>query len=281
MTRAFLLTIVTLAGCAAPAAPEAEGDGWVSLFNGTDLSGWDTYIGPELSETGETLPGPPLGLNSDPDGVFSVVEVDGAPAVRISGERGGGLSTVEAYGDYHLRLQFRWGEAMPWPFKDLRDSGLLYHAVGPHGVDWGFWMRSQEFQIQEGDTGDYWGVAGGIVDVPARRTEAGDYVYDPGGPLTTFRDGTEVGRHCVKDPGAERPTGAWNTLELYAVGGTSVHVVNGVVTMVLSNSRQPEGEGTAPLTRGKLQIQSEGAEVFFRDLEIRPVDRIPPRLLPG
>ena len=43
-----------------------------------------------------------------------------------------------------------------------KDSGLLYFAVGNHGADYGAWMRSQEFQIQEGDCGDYWGVAGGM-----------------------------------------------------------------------------------------------------------------------
>ena len=34
-----------------------------------------------------------------------------------------------------------------------KDSGLMYHAVGPNGADGGNWMRSHEFQIQEGDKG--------------------------------------------------------------------------------------------------------------------------------
>jgi hypothetical protein len=42
-----------------------------------------------------------------------------------------------------------------------RDSGLLYHSVGKYGADYGAWMRSQEFQIEETNTGDYWGVAAG------------------------------------------------------------------------------------------------------------------------
>jgi len=31
--------------------------------------------------------------------------------------------------------------------------------------------------------------------------------------------------------------GEWNTIELLCVGGTSVHIVNGKVNMILTNSR--------------------------------------------
>ena len=47
----------------------------------------------------------------------------------------------------------------------MRDSGCCYHAVGPHGASYGFWMQSFEFQIQEGDCGDFYSLAGVIVDV--------------------------------------------------------------------------------------------------------------------
>ncbi|MCK4701125.1 MAG: hypothetical protein KAT38_12345, partial [Bacteroidales bacterium] len=44
---------------------------WKSLFNGKDLSGWETYAGPKEKD------GKPLGLNNDPMKLFSVVELDG------------------------------------------------------------------------------------------------------------------------------------------------------------------------------------------------------------
>jgi hypothetical protein len=252
---------------------------WQTLFNGKDLTGWDTYIGPALDSGYKIRDSIPLGLNNDPQQVFSVVQSDGQPALRISGERFGGISTVNEFQNYHLQFEFKWG-TLKWPPKknDKRDSGLLYHAVGPHGADYGFWMRSQEFQIQEGDCGDYWGVAGGVFDIPASK-DSTRYLYNPNGELITFSHTSAAGRHCIKIPDAEKPTGQWNTIDIYCLGDTAVHMVNGVVNMILYNSRQVDNEKETPLAKGKLQIQSEGAEVLYRNIRLQSIKEIPESLL--
>ena len=129
---------------------------WQSLFNGSDLSGWDTYLGPIYDTTQNKFDSLSIpGLNNDPKKVFSVVQEDGAPAIHISGDGFGGISTLEEYENFHLRVEFKWGELKWHPRKDKkRDSGILYYAVGPQGAAYGNWMRSQEFQVQEGDCGD-------------------------------------------------------------------------------------------------------------------------------
>jgi len=250
------------------------------LFNGKNLKGWDTYIGPSYDTVQKKFAGKGPGLNQDPSGIFSVVRQDGQGAIRISGEHFGGISTKESFENYHLQLEFKWGKKKSHPKKNsVRDSGLLYHAVGPHAGDGAFWMRSQEFQIQEGDCGDYWGVAGAFADIPARKRKENGYIYDPSASLLTFRDHTQTGRHCIKNPDAEKPSGEWNTIDLYCVGDTSVHMVNGVVNMILYHLQQADGETTSPLTKGKVQIQSEGAEVFYRNISIENIRRIPENLL--
>ena len=85
----------------------------------------------------------PIGLNRDPQQVFSVITEDGAQALRISGEQFGGISTVQAFENYHLQLQFKWGK-LKWHLRKnaKMDSGVLYHANGGHGADAGFWMQS-------------------------------------------------------------------------------------------------------------------------------------------
>jgi hypothetical protein len=258
---------------AAPAAAKGE-KGWVQLFNSKDLSGWDTWLGRPFK--GKEV----VGLNRDPAGVYKVVEADGRPAIRISGEIFGALTSQKEYGNYHLRLQFKWGKER-WPprAKDIRDSGLLYHCVGPHGAGGTFWMRSLEFQIEETDCGDFWSVDGATVDVQGeQKTRGGEIYYKKGGK--TFTVPTKAtGARIIKDHDYERPSGQWNTLDLYAVGGTSVHVVNGHPVMVLTNARQKVGGKMVPLHRGKLQLQSEGAEVYYRDIAIRPIERIPEELL--
>jgi hypothetical protein len=250
-----------------------------SLFNGKDLKGWDTYIGPVYDSAKKDFGGEPIGLNKDPYKVFSVVKQEEKSAIRISGENFGGLSTQQEFSNYHLRLEFKWGQLKWNPKRNAkRDSGILYHAVGPHAADWLFWMRSQEFQIQEGDCGDYWGCGGAFADVPASK-QGQRFVYTAGAELLTFRDKGPNGRNCVKRGDGENPSGEWNTIDLYCYGDSSVHVVNGKVVMALYNLSQPDGPSTSPLRKGKIQIQSEGAEVFYRNIIIEDISGIPEKLL--
>jgi len=264
--------------------------GWTPLFNGRDLTGWETWLGiPDRSVAGLDLPRDPdgrytapLGLNVDPKRVFTVVEVDGKPAIRISGEIFGALTGRQEYDDFHLRLEFKWGEKK-WPPREnvVRDSGILYYAVGEHGASPNrAWMRSLECQVQEHDVGDYWGVAGAIVDVTGERRSAGEGKQ----PLIHFKKGapklTVEGPmpRAIKALDNEKPTGAWNTVEVLCVRGTCVHAVNDRVNLVLTSPRQPAADGgTVPLTKGRLQIQTEGAEVFYRNIAVRPLTELPKR----
>ncbi|MDB5112861.1 MAG: hypothetical protein JWR67_3975 [Mucilaginibacter sp.] len=251
-------------------------DHWKQLFNGKDFTGWDSYIGPDLDDNGKPITDKPIGLNNDPRHVFSIVKKDGENLIRISGENWGAISTKSAYENYHLQLQFKWG-ALTWGQKKNKhkDSGLLYHSVGKYGADYGAWMRSQEFQIEETNCGEYWGVAGGMADIPAIKKPDSSYVYSPNGPLLTFSQDSKQGRHCLKGGDAENPSGQWNTLDLYCHGDTSIHVVNGKVMMVLYHNKQLDNGKELPLTKGKIQIQSEGAEVYYRQIKIQAIDRLP------
>jgi len=266
----LLVSSVIFAGCT------TEKEEWKPLFNGKDLSGWDTYLGPRYDTLLKKTDSIPVGLNNDPSGVFKVVRMGDENVLRISGENFGGISTSDQYENYHLQLQFRWGELKWAPKKkNKRDSGLMYDAVGPHGADGGFWMRSHEFQIEEGDCGDYWACAGAMADIKVRKDANGDFVYDESGELMTFGIKSPIGRHCVKYPDAEKPSGEWNTLDLYCLGSTSIHVVNGKVNMVLHNSRQLTENREIPLTKGKIQLQSEGSEIYYRDIKICQISKLP------
>ncbi len=263
--------------CSAIAVPASGGEkkaGWRQLFNGKDLSGWDTWLGRPYKEKEV------IGLNKDPRQVYTVITVDGQPAIRISGEIFGALTSKEEFENYHLKLEFKWGEKR-WPPREnaVRDSGLLYHCVGPHGAAGSFWMRSQECQIQEKDCGDYWSVAGAIVDVDGERKDGkGPVIFKIGGARYTVPSKESGGPRIVKDPDNEKPTGQWNTIEVFASGQQSVHIVNGKVNMILTNSRHIVDGKEVPLTKGKIQIQSEGAEVFYRNIAIIPAhESVPPK----
>ena len=258
----------------------AQNNKEVALFDGKDLNGWDSYIGPPLNDSGKMISNIPVGLNNDPKHVFTVVNDSGENVIRISGENWGAISTKNQYEDFHLRLMFKWGK-LAWGQKKnkKKDSGLLYFSVGDYGADYGAWMRSQEFQIEQGNCGDYWGVAGGMADVPVIKKSDSAYVYDAAGTLTTFSATSKVGRHCIKQGDAENAAGEWNTLDLYCFGDTSVQVINGKVMMVLYHSSQLQNGQVLPLTKGKLQIQSEGSEIFYKHVIIEPINSIPAEFL--
>jgi hypothetical protein len=138
-------------------------------------------------------------------------------------------------------------------------------------------MRSQEYQVEEGNVGDYWGVAGGSFEVPATLHEK-NYVYDPLGQVFIFNEKSKVGRNCIKSVDAEKLTD-WNTVEIYCLGDTAVHVVNGRVNMILYHSAQLDNGKLTRLSSGKIQIQSEGAEVFYRNIQIEKIKKLPEEIL--
>ena len=88
-----------------------------------------------------------------------------------------------------------------------------------------------------------------------------------------------AGRHATKFPYPEYPSGELNTLELICFGDTAIHIVNEVVVMVLYRSRQFSETGTIPLKKGKIQLQSEGAELFYKNIQLKSITAIPEDIL--
>ncbi len=278
------LLLACLMLCAAARAD----DGWKSLWNGKDLSGWSVWIGkPHASVALDGLAKDekgnytqPIGAR-DPLGVFTVVpKVDGQPAIHVSGQVFGELRTKESFSNYHLRLQFKWGEKK-WPPRDKpatrRDSGLLYHVHAAPGAEGRTWARSIELQIQEHDVGDLYAV-GSLISVRSKLrpdTKPPIFDYDPSAGWNQFSQVPGSDGRCIKQPDNEKPTGEWNTVELVCLGADSIHIVNGKVVMRLHDPRRIDGPTPVPVTAGPLILQSEGAELYYRAVEIRPITAVP------
>lgn len=277
----FVAYCVTSFLCAIFMANQVFGDDdWKNLLD-KDLSQWETYVGvphktvkiegrePSKSKNG-TNGGKPLGLNDDPLNIFSAEIVDGEPVLKITGEIYGGLTTLEEFESYHLSLEFRWGEKKWEPrLNQIRDSGLLVHCVGKHGAFWNVWMQSLECQIQEGDCGDFIGLAGTRVTMPVRKKGKRNQ-YDANSKVFE-----EVGGKVPHGPSKEKPVGEWNTIEVYAIGQKAIFVVNGTPNMAFVKALQKVDGEMKPLTKGKLQIQSEAAEVEYRRIKIRSIKSFP------
>lgn len=260
--------------------------GWRSLWNEKDLTGWVSYLGiPDASTVVPGLPkkadgkyAEPLGIGRDPLNVFTVTQVDGRPAIRISGQIPGTLSTPEAFGNYHLRVQFKWGN-LKWPPKldAKRDSAIFFHAYDLGGAGNKSWPRCLEYQVTETDVGD---VSTVTTKAITRGRPQGELpaIYDPvGETITLLSRLPSKGRnnHCTKSANFEKPHGEWNTLELYCLGDEAVFVVNGGMVMRVRDIQRLEGEAWQPLTSGFVCLQSKTGELFYRDIAIRPISAFP------
>ncbi|MFM8415553.1 MAG: PVC-type heme-binding CxxCH protein, partial [Planctomycetota bacterium] len=251
------------AALAAPAAAEPIAPAEpIKLFDGRSFAPFYTFVQGR-------------GRDTDPKGVFQVV--DGM--LRISGEEWGCVTTREEYRDYRLVVEYRWGdETFGKRAAAARDSGLLLHSRGQDGGYGGVWMHGIEAQIIEGGTGDLLVVGDGSDEFALTATVAAEpqgkaKVYAPDGRPITIHGGRidwwgrdsswkdTLGFRGARD--AERPVGEWNTLECVARGDTLEVSLNGVVVS--------RATGLKPAA-GRIQIQSEGAEVFFRRVELLPLE---------
>lgn len=261
----------------------ANEDKWTDLLD-SNLSQWELWMGvphtsvqelPEGTPQSNSNKGTPLGLGNDPKKVFSVIEEDGRPVLKITGEIYGGLTTLKEYGDYHFSCEVKFGGRKWEPRLDMqRDSGVLYHCSGGHGVFWNVWMRSLEYQVQENNLGDLYLLAGTAADVPTSPNP----IKIPGVPAKRW-DPTKPfnpANGAERSVNHENPHGEWTTAEFYVLGQQAIHLVNGCVVLSLDKARLEDG---SPLRKGKLQIQSEGAEVYYRNIRLRPITAFPVEIL--
>jgi hypothetical protein len=227
------------------------------------------------------------GRDKDPDRVYTIVDqIDGAPAIRISGQWYGGIVTKDRYTNYRVITEFRWGNVTWGDRKNkARDSGILLHVQGEDGNNnkniHGAWARSVEYQILEGGTGDIWLVNGYDRDRPEPihailtvTVQPGKRVWDPAGVPTQFNIGRIAWRDVDPDwkpvlgfrgrKEVEKPLGEWNRIEAICEGGDVTYFLNGVKVNEGKNGNFKEG---------RLLFQSEGAEVFYRLIELLPLKK--------
>jgi hypothetical protein len=262
---AFVLVQLTETGFtknpeSSPAGGKKSPTSKIHLFNGKDLSGWYTFLKGK-------------GKNIDPNRVFTVQN----GLIHISGEEFGCITTNDEYSNYKLEVEFKWGEKTCTPrVNNARDSGVLLHSTGEDGAFSGIWMHSIECQLIEGGTGDMLVVGDGtskfLLTCPvASQKQDGSYLFKADGAPATIHGGRinwfgrdpqwkdVKGFRGAKD--VEKPLGKWNKLVCLAQGKEITIYLNGTLVNHAIDV-QPQ--------KGKIQVQSEGAEIFVRKMDITP-----------
>lgn len=223
---------------------------------------------------------------NDPRRIFTVTN----QLLRISGDGLGYLATRAPYGNYRLVAEWKWGtKNSPWGDRvgAARDSGIFLHSLGPDGSSHdgrGAFRAAIECQLFQGATGDLLLIRGtnedGTLLSPALRAEVAS-VRDTDGWPWWKKGGVETNlnvwgrlnwfgkdrdwRDVTDFRGAadiEKPPGEWNRIECVCESNRISVILNGTLVNQAFNV-YPQ--------KGKILLQCEGSEIFFRRLELLPL----------
>jgi hypothetical protein len=241
----------------------------IPLFNGTNLSGLYTWLKDTKRE--------------DPTSVFRCTN----GMIRIMPSLGY-LATEREYQDYELHVEFRWGGGVSsWRQGKARDSGIFLHATGPDGNSHdghGAFMAAIEGNLFQGATGDILLIRGNDAAgklIAPRITAFVSEQHDADGwrwcrssgrseaierwgrlnwinKSPQWKDELDFrGPHDV-----ENPYGQWNQVKCVCDGDTIRIELNGQLVN-MARDVWPR--------RGRILLQCEGSEIFFRKFELRPL----------
>lgn len=238
----------------------AQSTGWRQLWDGRSLDGWSFW----QDGVGDT---DTMGVVSIRDEVLHFhgdgYQHDTAPP--------GFIATTADHGNYHLRLQYRWGERRWAPaVLQARNSGVLYH-LGPQRPALLF-PEGIEFQMQEGNCGDAILIDALGVQGPSL---GGTPLWPnwipafPDTPIEPTRNGGYARRWLPHLSNFERE-GEWSTLDLVCFGDQAAQMVNGRIVNTLFKLRR--SDGATPLTAGRIALEFEWASIAFRQVMIRELD---------
>ncbi len=216
----------------------------------------------------------------DPEHVFQLKE----GVLRCGDEDMGYVATRQTYKDYWLTMEYKWGRKNPHD-KYVRNSGLLLHGTGPDGSASGVWMTSIECQLAQGCEGDLILIPGknhdgkGYPATIASRTKKGEDGkprFDLKGDATIYTGRQfwwsqhqpffeELIDTRGKDDVAS-PLGEWTRVTCLCQANRAFIYINGVLV---------NGFYDANPAAGKILLQAEGHEVYFRNLQIGPLPKSP------
>jgi lactoylglutathione lyase len=227
---------------------------WTSLFNEKDLKNWTVVKKGE----GNNIP-------------FSIVNMNDTPSIKAKGSSAILISKKE-YSNYHLQLEYKWIESE----SSSRQSGIFYHIQNKI-ID--CVPSAHEYNLTSQGSGTYLPHIESQASITTDNNIEGNIAYRKNGKEIMVADNATAKR-IAPSINAEYPDGDWHIIDLYCLGETAIHMLNGKTVIVLKNSQRVDEKGNkSSLTKGKIALQSEGSEILFRNIKISSLDSMPENVL--
>lgn len=273
MKTRYLIAVCLTALCLVGRAAD---DGFKPLFNGKDFTGWYLVSGNKRLENDTNH------LFTVHDGMVHMYK----DAPDKSRQNFGYMVTEKEYSDYVLRFEYKWGKKkFGGKVGKKRDGGILFHCIGPDGV----WPESIECQVQEGDVGDIFTVrtratmtvdpatTNAVVEVTTNEnthvvhtnSHAAPFFKENGIPYVSGVSDTVRRVHHAE---GDFEKSGWNNVEVIVHGDSAQYFVNGKLNNGFTHLEHMVRGKWVPLTKGKILFQQEGAEVMYRNIDIKVLD---------
>lgn len=246
---------------------DSNGEEWIQLFNGKDLTGWTPKIrghelGVNYGDTFRVTDGL-LAIDYDQYKPEDFLSMDGKN--RKDWEKFGHLFYKDTFSHYLLRVEYRFiGDQVEngpgWAF---RNNGLMLHGQDPAKM-----KLNQKFPVSievqllgAGDTG--------------KRTTLN--LCTPG--TNVVMDGKLFKRHCTSSNSPSFRGDQWVTVEVEVRGNDVIrHWVDGKVVLEYTKPQLDERDsearpfivdGNLMLESGTISLQSESHPTQFRKIELK------------
>ena len=256
------LVILSLSIIAAGSKKEVSEKGFVKIFNGKNFDGWHL----KLRNGDEELARQVYAIE---DGMVHVFK-DFPDSLNLNtGENAthGLFYTNKSYSKYILRFEYKWGKKITNNFDEWQyDAGCYYHVIDDQ-----VWPTGIEFQVR--------------FDHTENKNHTGDLIRQPGTEYDWYKDEktetylnpnnggvldtVDYWMHLAAPPKTvNNLNGQWNKCELIAMGNAyTIHKLNGEVVNMTFNPTPGEGI---------IGFQSETAEIYYRNIEIKEFDELVP-----
>lgn len=236
--------------------------GFVKIFNGENFDGW--YL--KLRNGDEEMAKKVYAIEDEMVHVFK----DMPDSLNLgTGENAthGLFYTNKKYSKYILRFEYKWGNKITNNFDRWQyDAGVYYHVINDE-----IWPTGIEYQIRynqetsKNHTGDLIRPEG--TDYEWYSTKDGKSYLHPndGGIPEAKRDWLHF---AAPTNNFNALNGKWNECEIIVMGGEYViHKLNGDIVNMAFNITPSEGI---------IGFQSETAEIYYRNIEIKEFDEVIP-----